>query len=132
MKIKYLLSILILLGLFSTVLILNTLVNTKPELKPSPEISTKGKSCTSDNECSVPTEYLIQSRCPFGKACVEGSCEVVCPMHNDVPNASASESYTVACSADNDCDCSKFPGNDGKVCKCASNRCVMVMKEKEL
>jgi hypothetical protein len=130
MKFKYLLSILILLGLFGTVLILKNLVNTKPEIKSSPKISTTGKSCKSDNECSVPSEYLIQSRCPFGKACIEGQCEVVCPIHNDAPNASASESYTVACSADADCDCSSFPGNDGKVCKCASNRCVIVMEEK--
>ena len=38
-------------------------------------------SCRSNNQCSTPTSYLIQSRCPFVSLCLKGKCAVVCPQH---------------------------------------------------
>jgi len=35
--------------------------------------------CRQDNDCSVPGEYLIQSRCQFASKCLGGRCAVVCP-----------------------------------------------------
>lgn len=36
-------------------------------------------TCKYDNECELPAEYAIQSRCPFVAICLKSSCNVVCP-----------------------------------------------------
>ena len=36
-------------------------------------------TCKYDNECELPAEYAIQSRCPFVAICLKSSSNVVCP-----------------------------------------------------
>lgn len=36
-------------------------------------------TCKHDNDCELPAEYAIQSRCPFVAICLKSSCNVVCP-----------------------------------------------------
>jgi hypothetical protein len=36
-------------------------------------------SCGIDDECETPSQYLIQSNCPYTSRCIEQRCTVVCP-----------------------------------------------------
>jgi hypothetical protein len=37
------------------------------------------ESCSSDDDCETPMDYLIRSSCPFTSKCLEGRCAVICP-----------------------------------------------------
>lgn len=88
-----------------------------------------GSACESSEECVTPMSYLTRSSCPFGSACIEGQCGVVCPMweHSTEPNASIS--YEVPCETDADCDCSGYAG-PRESCKCIDKMCVAVVETK--
>lgn len=86
-----------------------------------------GASCTTDDQCVTPMDYLIRSSCPFTSMCIEGTCSVVCPMHEDEPNPADSQFYHMSCSADADCDCKGFRGENAD-CRCVDKQCVAVMK----
>ena len=77
-----------------------------------------GSSCTMDAECQTPIEYLVQSNCPFGSACINNKCQVVCSVIN--PNIPDGDT----CSTDSDCDCSKRPNNSD--CVCHDGNCLSV------
>ena len=36
-------------------------------------------ACAQDSDCQTPSEYLVQSRCPFTTKCLNQHCAVVCP-----------------------------------------------------
>ena len=38
------------------------------------------ESCSVDDDCSTPMNYLIRSDCPYTTKCLKGNCTVVCPM----------------------------------------------------
>lgn len=88
-----------------------------------------GMSCTQDRDCITPTDYQIRSSCPFTSKCIENTCAVVCPMWKDDPNPDVNGSYTVACTQDSDCDCSRYAVPDMIRCTCAGNMCVAIVKE---
>ena len=63
-----------------------------------------GEACISNEDCRTPMGYAIQSNCPFGAACIDSKCSVVCPLVYYNPDVS--ESFV--CEADSDCDCSWY------------------------
>jgi len=85
--------------------------------------------CSVDADCQTPSDYLIQSRCPFDSGCIEGQCEVICPLSRHDPDLNISKSYPITCSTDSDCDCSGYLANDLKECKCQDNKCVVVIDQ---
>jgi hypothetical protein len=38
-----------------------------------------GVSCQENSDCQTPSDYLIQSSCPYESRCYEQECAVVCP-----------------------------------------------------
>ncbi|MBP9761277.1 MAG: hypothetical protein KBD15_03505 [Candidatus Magasanikbacteria bacterium] len=84
-----------------------------------------GESCTTYTDCDMPMEYLVQSNCPFGVACVEGSCQVICPLYVHDKNSEVSKSYPVSCQEDIDCNCAER-GDRTKACMCVNGGCVSV------
>lgn len=42
-------------------------------------IEVLSQSCQTDNDCETPTEYAIQSNCPYDSVCIENKCTVTCP-----------------------------------------------------
>lgn len=82
-----------------------------------------GEFCQETSDCQTPVSFLIQSNCPFGSACVDGKCAVVCPITFHDPEVSVS--HTSTCSTDTECDCSQREGRTIE-CRCADNRCVSV------
>ena len=40
-------------------------------------------SCETNEQCETPSEYLLQSRCPFTTLCLDKTCVVVCPLVQD-------------------------------------------------
>lgn len=86
-----------------------------------------GASCTSDEECHTPMDYLIRSSCPFTSMCIEGSCSVVCPMMEHDPNPVISKSSPVTCQTNSDCTCDQFMAGSNADCRCVENACVAVM-----
>lgn len=38
------------------------------------------QTCSSDDDCSLPMEFAIQSNCPFESRCIGSACAVVCPV----------------------------------------------------
>ena len=76
--------------------------------------------CNVNKDCETPPKYLIQSRCPFGSACMEGKCEVVCPV-----NYFEGES----CQNDNECSCEDYKAQDLKACKCVAGKCVVLIDQ---
>lgn len=38
-------------------------------------------SCVTDYDCETPINYLILSSCPYTTLCLDGFCNVVCPMY---------------------------------------------------
>ena len=82
-----------------------------------------GDTCSTHEECSTPIEYLIQSNCPFGAACIDQRCKVVCPLsYHDLEE---SISRPIMCEQDEDCDCSERY-NRTIECKCLDNKCLSV------
>lgn len=73
---------------------------------------TVGDSCETNSDCETPMEYLIQSNCPFGTACIDSKCVVVCPM-------------ITTCEMDSDCDCNER-GERSLDCSCINNKCVSI------
>jgi hypothetical protein len=45
--------------------------------------------CRSDAECETPFEYLALSHCPYSSACIDGACEVICPVWTQYPEEQA-------------------------------------------
>jgi|GEM_PF-1534930 len=37
------------------------------------------ESCRLSNDCQLPFDYAVQSRCPFVVLCLQEKCTVVCP-----------------------------------------------------
>lgn len=81
--------------------------------------------CTSDIECETPMEYLVQSNCPFGSACINNECKVVCPLTFHDPNPAISKSYPYECKSDSDCNCEER-GDRSLGCVCHRGTCVSV------
>lgn len=82
-----------------------------------------GELCQSSKDCQTPVSFLIQSNCPFGSACVDGRCAVVCPI--TFHDAEISVSHTPTCSIDTECDCIERE-NRTIECRCIDNSCVSV------
>jgi hypothetical protein len=87
-----------------------------------------GETCSANEDCKTPADFLIQSNCPFGSACIDSKCSVVCPLSYHDPNPEISRSYPVTCEADSDCDCSER-GQRTIKCLCHDNACVSVEAE---
>ncbi|MDD4319016.1 MAG: hypothetical protein PHW10_01695 [Candidatus Peribacteraceae bacterium] len=85
-----------------------------------------GAACSSSDECQTPVDFLVRSNCPFGSACIDGSCAVVCPMPSPQPTVGWTQ--PVACSEDTDCDCGTYASNDMENCRCIDGACLAVMK----
>jgi len=83
------------------------------------------KSCTNDSECELPMYYAVQSNCPFGTACIDNECRVVCPFTYHDPDPNVSQSYPIPCESDGDCDCSDREGRTLE-CRCHDGKCVSV------
>lgn len=87
-----------------------------------------GAACTSSEECNTPASYLMRSSCPFGSACIDGACAVVCPMASQEMGADGL-TQQVTCTADSDCNCSSYLAQDLASCRCADGSCVAVVAE---
>jgi hypothetical protein len=83
------------------------------------------KSCSVDEDCELPMDYAIQSNCPFGAACINSECRVVCPMTYHDPNPSVSKSYPYACEENSDCNCEER-GDRTIECLCLDGDCFSV------
>lgn len=88
-----------------------------------------GASCTSDDQCITPLDYLIRSSCPFGAKCVDGACSVVCQMIGRQPDPSVSQFVPMSCGEDSDCDCGTYAGSDQFDCRCVDNACYAVIND---
>lgn len=84
-----------------------------------------GQRCSSDDECVVPMEYLVRSDCPYGAACIDGLCEVVCPLPVVDEQGMADWSDGSSCERDRDCGCDR---PDARECLCLEGTCVAVME----
>jgi hypothetical protein len=83
-----------------------------------------GDECESHDECRTPFEFLVQSNCPFGSACIEGTCNVVCPLTYHDPDPNVSKSYPFECISDDDCNCTAR--TNSLDCLCLDGSCVSV------
>jgi inhibitor of cysteine peptidase len=83
------------------------------------------RACSEDSECEVPMHYAIRSNCPFGAACVNDECRVVCPLTYHDPDPNVSKSYPFTCEAGSDCDCTER-GELTLECACLDSKCVSV------
>ena len=84
-----------------------------------------GAACRTSEQCETPMSYLLRSNCPFGSACIDGTCAVVCPM----PSKGAQGwSQPVACIRDADCDSGSYAAADLKNCRCVDGTCVAVVE----
>ncbi len=81
--------------------------------------------CESDDECETPMDYLIQSNCPFGSACIDNECRVVCPLSYHDPDPNVSISYQHPCNTSSDCDCGERGGRTLE-CVCHDGYCLSV------
>jgi hypothetical protein len=88
-------------------------------------ITQEEQSCNTNSECKLPMEYAIQSNCPFGTACIDSKCKVVCPLTYHDPNPEISKSYPFTCETDSDCDCTER-GIKTLECRCIDNTCLSV------
>lgn len=93
--------------------------------KPIEYISTLGQSCTVDFDCNTPLDYLIQSNCPFSSACIEGTCQVICPLYTHNPDPAISQSSPMSCTTSSDCTCAER-GDRTQSCVCLHGSCVSV------
>ncbi|MDD5135339.1 MAG: hypothetical protein PHP01_08015 [Phycisphaerae bacterium] len=69
--------------------------------------------------------YLIRSNCPFGSACIDGACAVVCPMPS---KEEGTWKEKMSCVSDGECDCGSYAASDAKSCRCIDGACVAVMR----
>lgn len=118
MKIKKIFFILILLvlSIYSYSKITNSFSD------PITQKEVPSNNCQTKNDCETPFEFLIQSNCPFESACIEGHCQVVCPLPSNDPGEQA---WRAACKSDNDCDCSMRAEKTIK-CLCLDDKCVSI------
>lgn len=84
-----------------------------------------GEYCEINSDCKTPMEFIIQSNCPFGAACINNTCKVVCPLFYHDPNIDISRSYSFTCETNSDCDCSER-GSRTIECLCVENSCVSI------
>lgn len=42
-------------------------------------IESNNQSCSIDNDCETPFEYLIRSDCPYESKCIQNTCTIICP-----------------------------------------------------
>lgn len=84
-----------------------------------------GKSCSVDKDCKTPMDYLVQSNCPFGSACVNKTCRVVCAIVYNNPNPEINKSYLYPCEENSDCNCD---GRKTKTleCVCHNKTCLSI------
>ena len=101
-------------------LLLLLLVACTPEYNPN-----LGAVCSIDSDCDLPMDYAIQSNCPFGTACIDSTCRVVCPLIYHDLNPEVSKSYQFECKEDTDCDCSQRDSRTLE-CICHSGACLSV------
>jgi hypothetical protein len=87
----------------------------------------EGKICASESDCVTPGEYLLRSDCPFGSACIEGSCQVVCQMWAHSSNEQDNLSFPVPCETAADCSCDGYGGRDTLSCSCLKGVCTAVV-----
>ena len=92
------------------------------------DIGNIGETCSINEECHTPMEFLVQSNCPFGSACIDDTCKVVCPLTYHDTNPEVSRSHQVTCEKDSDCDCSDR-GSRSLDCRCVDSNCVSVEAE---
>jgi hypothetical protein len=71
------------------------------------------KFCVQDTDCQIPMEFLVQSNCPFGSACINSECKVVCPF------------YESECTTNADCNCDQR-GTKTQDCICHKGSCVSI------
>jgi hypothetical protein len=90
-------------------------------------IDTTGDACVTDADCKTPMEYMIQSNCPYGSACIDSTCAVVCPLFSHDIDPEVSKSYPNACEIDSDCDCSERQERSLE-CRCVNGGCLSVEK----
>lgn len=89
------------------------------------------QECNSSADCGfTPFEFAVMSNCPYGTACLDGSCGVVCPMVEHDPNPQVSQSYAVNCAADTDCNCSDWDRDGIFPCSCVDGKCASVVASK--
>lgn len=89
-----------------------------------------GVSCDEDGDCSLPMKYAVLSHCPYGMACLDGSCAVVCPMMTHAVDPNKSKSFPLSCASDGDCDCSEWQTVGTIECVCHLKGCVAVVAKK--
>jgi eight-cysteine-cluster-containing protein len=64
------------------------------------------QTCSIDQDCGTPMNYLILSHCPYTSKCLEGKCTVVCPKPFTIPGKPESfcgRSTNATCKTDSDC-----------------------------
>lgn len=86
-----------------------------------------GESCNNNNECETPMDFLIQSNCPFGSACIDNQCRVVCPLFYYSLEPDVMHSYQYICENDTECDCSERQERTLE-CRCIDNKCLSIEK----
>lgn len=82
-------------------------------------------SCSLDEDCNTPTEYLRQSNCFFGTACIDSTCQVICPITIDDNTSGVALGSAVMCETAADCDCSSR-WDRALDCLCLDGECVSV------
>jgi hypothetical protein len=83
------------------------------------ELGNIGEACSQDSDCITPMRYMIQSNCPYGSACINDECRIVCPIIDH------SLEETSECNQDTDCDCSERQDRTIS-CICDNGSCVSV------
>ena len=72
---------------------------------------------TCKDDCDVPQSYKARSICAYEAECIQGECEIFCPVQSE-------------CSADSDCDCASYRAADMEDCKCFKGECAAVVDYK--
>jgi uncharacterized protein len=83
------------------------------------------ESCSIDNDCQTPGNYLIRSSCPYTSKCLNGKCTVVCPQYNGTgypqvrecgqcpqlsqPAPGFCEGGTIIAGIEDECGCQRAP-----------------------
>ena len=94
------------------------IVDWEVRAQPATISHTLGQSCEIDLDCQTPMEFMIQSNCPFGSACIDSQCVVVCPLFQQ-------------CAVDSDCNCSDR-GQKTLDCVCLEGSCLSVEAQDEI
>lgn len=87
-----------------------------------------GERCEKHQDCKLPMDYAIRSNCPFGTACINDQCKVVCPLYYHDLNPEVSKGHSYTCQKNSDCDCT-IRGEATLNCVCVDNRCLSVEYE---